>query len=65
MKTMNNFTVGDKIVWLHEPSGGYGYVFKIPGEVIGFGRGRVKIRVQKANGEHAERFVKEQSLKRA
>ena len=57
------FKPGTEIIWLHEPRGGYGYVFRIPGVVVGHGRDRGKIEVAKANGEKVQRFVKEQSLR--
>lgn len=57
------FPIGTDIIWLHEPRGGYGYVFRIPGKVVGYGRGRIKIEVAKADGEKVQRFVKEESLR--
>lgn len=60
---MKKFTPGTEITWLYSPAGGYGYVFRIPGVVLGYGRGRVKIEVAKANGEKVTRFVKEESLR--
>lgn len=57
------FKVGDEIIWLHSPKGGYGYIFRIHGKVIGHGRCRVKIEVAKASGEKVQRFVKEESLR--
>ncbi len=65
MKPTDNmkFKVGDEIIWIHSPAGGYGYVFHIPGRVVGHGRVRVKIEVAKAHGETVQRFVKEESLR--
>lgn len=59
---LSKFKPGDDIIWHYSPRGGYGYVFKIPGVVVGFGRCRVKIEIAKANGEKVQRFVSEGQL---
>lgn len=59
----SKFKPGDDVIWLHSPRGGYGYTFRIPGKVVGFGRCRVKIEVAKASGELVQRFVKEEQLR--
>lgn len=33
--TPNDFFVGEDVVWMYTPKGGYGYVFKIPAVVKG------------------------------
>lgn len=60
---MSKFKKGDEVTWLHEPRGGYGYVFRIPGIVVGHGRCRVKIEIAKASGEKVVRHVNEESLR--
>lgn len=59
----SKFKIGTEIIWLYSPRGGYGYVFKIPGVVVGFGRARVRIEISKANGERVQRFVSEEQLR--
>lgn len=58
-----DFKPGDLVTWRYVAPGGWGYVFPVPARVIGFGRGRVKIEAQKADGTTAVRFVKPESLK--
>ena len=59
---MRHFKIGDKVTWKYVPRGGYGWVFRTPGEVVSFGKTRVKIRVSKVDGSVVERFVNENSL---
>ena len=59
---MDGFEIGDRVIYRHCPKGGYGYIFLIPAKVLGFGRARVKVEVQKADGSRVVRFVRPESL---
>ncbi|MBV8224952.1 MAG: hypothetical protein JO232_07180 [Verrucomicrobia bacterium] len=43
--------VGDKINWLYQPRGGYGYIIAVAGIVTKVGSERVQIRVAKRDGD--------------
>src|SRR5208282_4071582 len=61
----NGFAVGDKVNWLYEARGGYGYTQQIAGVVTKLGREKVQIRVAKRerNGWVAvERWVNAEKL---
>jgi len=64
MNQSTDFQIGDAVTWLHSPRGGYGYVFRIPGQVVGFGRGRIKCRVKKNDGTLVDRFINPKNLRR-
>jgi len=49
-------------VWNHQPRGGYGYLFRIPAEVVSVDGDRVTILVEKADGTKAERTVARSSV---
>lgn len=51
------WSIGDRIDWLHEPRGGYGYIIRVPGVVRKVTSKRVQIEVQKATGETVMRSV--------
>ena len=56
------FAPGQRIVWLHEYRGGYGYVHRIPGVVVKATPKRVQIEVRKTSGEAVRRWVLPQNL---
>ena len=55
--------IGDHVVWLHEPRGGYGYTMHILGIVEAISEKRVKIGVRKVDGSWVSRWVTPQRLK--
>lgn len=59
------FQPGDSITWLHQPRGGYGYVYPVDGTVVRtFGR-RVVIQVLLRTGALVERRVRSENLRPA
>jgi len=48
--------IGDKINWLYQPRGGYGYIIVVAGVVTKLAPRKVQIRVAKRDGDdwHAE-----------
>lgn len=59
------FTTGEHVVWYHEMRGGYGYVERIPAEVVKPALKWVTIRVRLKTGEHVERRVLAKNIERA
>ena len=51
------FEVGQRVIWLYQAHAGYGYVQRIPVEVVKLGPKRVQIKVQKCNSEFVNRWV--------
>ena len=52
------FTPGQRVAWLREYRGGYGYVHRIPGVVVKATAKRVQIEVRKTSGEAVLRWVR-------
>lgn len=50
-----SFEQGDKVIWVHQPHGGYGYLIEVPAVVIGVTAKRVRIAAKLQNG--TEKFV--------
>ena len=49
------FEKGDKVLWVHQPHGGYGYQIEVPAVVMSVTAKRVRIAAKLANG--SEKFV--------
>jgi hypothetical protein len=56
---------GDRVIWAREARGGYGYVERIPAEVVAVTPSRIRIRAQRKSGETVERTVRPESLRAA
>ena len=54
--------IGDRVIWLHQPRGGYGYIFRIPVKILVSRGSRVKVEVTRKDGSRVERWVKRESL---
>ena len=57
---------GASVTWLHEPRGGYGYVYPVDAKVLGHGRRpstKVRIEVAKRSGEVVARTVDVSNLR--
>ncbi len=54
---------GDRIKWLHEYRGGWGYRDWIPGEVVKVNPKTLRIRVRLVDGTPVERTVKPEHVK--
>lgn len=54
---------GDKMTWLYEQRGGYGFIIPVNAEVVKVNSKTVRVRVQKHNGQMVERNVKPESLR--
>lgn len=49
---MSKLRPGDKVNWLHEPRGGYGYSMNVAAVVVKIGPKRIQVRAAKrVNGE--------------
>lgn len=58
------FTIGQRVTWLHQPRGGYGFTVPVDARVIRFSRrGRPVIEVRTAAGEIVTRCVLAESLR--
>ena len=57
------FAPGQPVTWLHEMRGGYGYVERIPAEVVRTTTARVLIQARKKSGELAQRWVRPEHLR--
>lgn len=53
---------GDKAIWLYEARGGYGFVYRVPCEVVKVTAKRVVIRAVNRLGNTVERAVKPEKL---
>lgn len=60
---MTEMQTGDRVTWLYEPRGGYGYVIPVDGTVIRIGPRRIMIAVSKCNGDRVERWVQPDRLR--
>jgi hypothetical protein len=58
------FAPGTSVTWLHQPRGGYGYVYPVDGTVVRVGGRHVTIRVPLRNGTLVERRVHPEHLRR-
>lgn len=57
---------GDRLIWYHTPRGGYGYTLGVPSRFVAWGKfDRVRIDVQKKDGEVVGRTVCDANLVRA
>ena len=59
------FEPGQRVTWVHEMRGGYGYTERIPAEVVRVTAKRVTIRVRLQSGAHVTRSVKRENLRPA
>ena len=57
------FQPGDRITWLHQPRGGYGYGYPVDGTVVRVSGRRVVIRVPLRSGDLVERRVHSENLR--
>lgn len=57
------FTPGQKVSWLHETRGGYGYRWWVPATVVKVGPKRVTIDAELEKGGTKRVFVKPELLK--
>ena len=55
--TMSEFAPGQRVIWRHELRGGYGYIERIPGEVVRVTAKRVIIRVGRHLNPYAIELV--------
>jgi hypothetical protein len=55
--------VGDKVEWLFEARGGWGYTWWVPATVVKVGTKRVQIDAELANGGMKRIFVKSDKLR--
>lgn len=62
--TCFGFTVGQRVFWLYELRGGYGYVQPVPATVTGFTAQTVVIAAEKRDGTTVEKRVKPEKLRR-
>jgi hypothetical protein len=44
--------IGDKVNWLYQPRGGYGYIITVAGVVTKLARTKVQIRVARREADH-------------
>jgi hypothetical protein len=58
------FKIGEKVIWLHYPRGGYGYCCPITATIAGLTNKKVKIEVMKKSGEKVFRYVLLDNLKK-
>lgn len=65
MSESEQFQPGQRVTWDWQPSGGYGYIVPVRGEVIRTTAKRVLIKVEmlKPKHEFVERWVKPESLR--
>lgn len=56
-------SVGDKVMWLHEPRGGYGFLIPVRAYVVKLGRRRVGIAALHKSGEWLPRWVSADRLR--
>ena len=57
------FSAGDRVIWLHQPRGGYGYVIPVDGTVVRVAGQSVVIRVPLKSGALVERRVPPENLR--
>lgn len=57
------FQPGQRVIWMQQHRGGYGYVTPVKAEVIRMVGQRVRIRVWRHDGQPAEKLVKAASLR--
>jgi len=59
--------IGSKVIWLHQPTGGYGYIIPVPATILRFkernGKNMAKIEVFTVKGQRKTRWVKADNLK--
>lgn len=60
---IEDVTVGQAVIWRHEPRGGYGYIIPVDGVVTRIRSGRVEILVRRRSGEPARVWVKPEKLR--
>jgi hypothetical protein len=59
------FKINDQVVWLHEPRGGYGYIYPVNAKITRITLKKIQIEVVKKNGEKVCRWVLPEKLKGA
>lgn len=62
MANPSELKVGQKVIWLHETRGGYGYIWRIPATVVRIGKSRVTIEVTRRDGSKVLRSVLPEKL---
>ena len=62
--TVADFEVGERVTWLHEMRGGYGYTQPVDGLVTKIGRMRVQIEVKSRSGAPRLRWVAPTNLRK-
>ncbi|BAZ49907.1 hypothetical protein NIES4103_25200 [Nostoc sp. NIES-4103] len=59
---INNFEVGQKVIWLYKPRADSADVQKIPAEIVKLGSKQVQIKVYRPNKEVINRWVNRNRL---
>jgi hypothetical protein len=57
------FSAGNTVTWLHQPRGGYGYLYPVDGTVVHVAGRHIVIRVPLRSGKLVERRVKPENLR--
>lgn len=60
---LSKVQVGQKLTWLHQERGGWGYVTAVDAEVVSVGKKRVQIHVKRVSGETVIRSVDPANLR--
>lgn len=61
--TRGELEVGMELTWICTPRGGYGFSYPVNARVLGFGRCRVKIEVERKDGTKVARYVDRENLR--
>ena len=59
------FLLHERVTWMQQHSGGYGYVTQIPGVVVGFTSQKVRVAVQRIAGQTQIVTVDAKNLRRS
>ena len=57
------FKVGEELIWMHQPKGGYGYVIPVPVVLDGFTKKQCRVTVKLKDGTSTTVFVKADNLR--
>jgi hypothetical protein len=61
---INNFAVGQQVIWSYKAHAGHGQIQKVPAIVVRLGAKRVQIKIQQDNGEFVKRWVNQGKLEK-
>ncbi len=62
MTPAKRYALGERVIWMHQPHGGYGYIMEVPAIVVGYTAKRVKISALLKSGEQKLVSVDQRNL---